>query len=314
MCAPPGFQAYFLHCPHRLTFQNKHPPICGNCYTLVLPRAIQKETTLHQTNTAPDHIIDFENVYASYDAAPVLENVNLKIKTNEHWVILGANGSGKSTLIKLISNDLYPNTKYPFKKHIFGKDSWNIFELKKQLGIITNDLHNYFAKYGKFSSAYEVVLSGFFSSIGIFDHQKTTHQQRQKALEVLGFLEISEIKDKKVHQMSTGQLRRCIVGRALIHAPKAFVLDEPTVGLDIKAQTSFINFLRKLSAKASIILVTHHIEEIFPEITHAALIHNKTVFKQGSKDQLLTSENLSEIFDIKLKLQTQNERYSIAPE
>jgi len=256
-------------------------------------------------------ILNFENIYVSYDVKPVLENINLKIKEGEHWAILGANGSGKSTLIKLISNDLYPNTKYPFKKEIFKKDRWSIFELKKNLGIITNDLHNYFEKQGKFLTAYEVILSGYFSTIGVFKHQDFTDAQHEKALEVLKFLEILEIKDKRVSAMSTGQLRRCIIGRALIHEPKAFILDEPTVGLDIKAQNSFIKFLQKLSKKASIILVTHHLEEIFPEISHVALVYKKTIFKQGKKTSILNSKNLSEVFEIDINLEEEQERYYI---
>jgi len=258
-----------------------------------------------------ESIINFENIYVSYELQPILEEINLKIKEGEHWTILGSNGSGKSTLIKLISNDLYPNTKYPHKKEIFGKARWSIFDLKKNLGIITNDLHNYFAMHGKFLTAYEVILSGYFSSVGVFSHQDFTQEQHEKALEVLEFLEISHMKDKKVHQMSTGQLRRCIIGRALIHKPKAFILDEPTVGLDIKSQDSFIKLIRKLSKKASIILVTHHIEEIFPEVSNVALIYNKRIYKQGLKKDILNSENLSEIFEIDIKLEEENDRYYI---
>ncbi|WP_072679986.1 ABC transporter ATP-binding protein [Arcobacter sp. LA11] len=257
------------------------------------------------------NIIDFENIHVSYEVKPILENINLKINSGEHWVILGANGSGKSTLIKLISNDLYPNTKYPFKKKIFEKERWSIFDLKKNLGIITNDLHNYFEKHGNFLSAYEVVLSGYYSSIGIFKHQDFTEEQHKKALEVLDFLEISHIKNKKVQHISTGQIRRCVIGRALIHEPKAFILDEPTVGLDIKAQYSFIELIRKLSYKASIILVTHHVEEIFKEISHIALMYNQTIYKQGLKKELLNSKNLSEVFDINIELENKNDRYFI---
>lgn len=257
------------------------------------------------------NIIDFENVYVSYDINPILKNINLKIDEKENWAILGSNGSGKSTLIKLISNDLYPNRKYKFSKKIFGKDRWSIFDLKMNLGIISNDLHNYFETHGNFLTAYEVILSGYYSSIGVFKHQDFTEEQHQKALEVLEYLEISHMKEKKVHQMSTGQLRRCVIGRALIHEPKAFILDEPTVGLDLKAQASFIKLLRKLSKKASIILVTHHIEEVFPEISHVALIHNQTVFKQGRKEEILNSKNLSTVFDIDIKLALDNNRYYI---
>jgi iron complex transport system ATP-binding protein len=124
-------------------------------------------------------------------------------------------------------------------------------------------------------------------------------------------LEIEDIKDKKVKEMSTGQLRRCIIGRALIHEPRVFILDEPTVGLDIKAQNSFIKLIQKLSRNSSIILVTHHIEEIFEEISHVALIHNNTIYKQGKKEDILNSENLSEIFEINIDLQKENNRYYI---
>lgn len=256
-------------------------------------------------------LLDFKNIYVSYGGAPVLKGVNLKIEAGQHWAILGSNGSGKSTLIKLISNDLYPNPRYPFKKELLGRERWNIFELKQNLGIITHDLHNYFAMHGKFLTAYEVILSGYYSSIGVFQHQDFTDEQHQKALETLAFLDISSIKGKRVEQMSTGQLRLCVIGRALIHSPQALLLDEPTIGLDFKAQHRFLNLLRKLSNQLSIILVTHHIEEVFEEISHVALMHNKTVYKQGVKSEILNSENLSTIFDIEMDLQHKNNRYYI---
>lgn len=257
-------------------------------------------------------LLDFKDIYVSYGEGPVLEGVNLKIEAGQHWAILGSNGSGKSTLIKLISNDLYPNSRYPFTKELFGRERWNIFELKQNLGIITHDLHNYFAMHGKFLTAYEVVLSGYYSSIGVFKHQDFTLEQHQKALETLAFLEISSIKDKRVEQMSTGQLRLCVIGRALIHNPQALLLDEPTIGLDFKAQHRFLKLLRKLSNQLSIILVTHHIEEVFEEISHVALMHNRTIYKQGVKSEVLNSENLSTIYDIEMDLQCKNGRYYIA--
>ena len=203
------------------------------------------------------NIIEFENIDVGYDEKVVLKDINLKIKSGEHFAILGANGSGKSTLMKLIQSQIHPRQTKNFKKEIFGKSRYSIFELKKELGVITNDLHNYFEKEGGYLSGFEVVLSGYYSSIGIFTHQDFTKEQIKKALEVMDFLEIIDLKDKKVSSMSTGQLRKCIVARALIHDPKAFVLDEPTVGLDIKAQINFIKLLQKISLKSTIILVTH---------------------------------------------------------
>ena len=257
------------------------------------------------------YIIDFENIDVGYDDKIVLKDINLKIKDGEHFAILGANGSGKSTLMKLIQSQIHPRHTKEFKKEIFGKSRYSIFELRKELGVITNDLHNYFEKEASYMSGFEVVLSGFYSSIGIFTHQDFTKNQIEKVKEIMEFLEISNLKDKKVASMSTGELRKCIVARALIHNPKAFVLDEPTVGLDIKAQINFIKLLRKISKKSTIILVTHHLEEIFEEIKNIALIYNNQIFKAGKKEDILTSENLSTIFDTKIVLNKKNERYFI---
>ncbi len=257
------------------------------------------------------NIIDFENLNVGYDEKIVLKDVNLKIKQGEHWAILGANGSGKSTLMKVIQSEIHPRRDKPFKKEILGKATYSIFELRKELGIITNDLHNYFAKEAGYLSGFEVVLSGHYSSVGIFTHQDFTKEQITKAKEVLEFLDIIDLKDKKVAEMSTGQLRKCIVGRALIHEPKAFILDEPTVGLDIKAQINFIKMLKKLSINSSIILVTHHLEEIFEEIENVALIYDNTIYKSGKKEEIITSENLSKIFETKLTIDEKNNRYFV---
>lgn len=262
-------------------------------------------------NDKVETVIELKNVHANYDNKLVLKEVNLTIKEREHWVILGSNGSGKSTLIKLLLNDLFPNPKFPYIKKIFSQERWETLLLKKKLGIITNDLHTYFQMHGNYLTAYEVVLSGYYASIGIFKHQDFTQEQHARALEVLEFLEISHLKEKKVEEMSTGQLRRCIIGRALIHNPQAFILDEPTVGLDIKSQYNFIQIIRKLSKQATIILVTHHIEEIFPEVTNVALMYKNCIFKQGKKEEILTSENLSEIFEINIDIASNNERYYI---
>ena len=256
-------------------------------------------------------IIDFQNVTVGYNNKIVLNNINLSIKEGEHSVILGANGSGKSTLIKLMSNDIYPSIKTKYVKKVFGQERWNIWELKKHLGIITNNLHNDFLNQAKFTTGVEVILSGFHSSLGKFTHQEYTKKQIDDSLEIMNFLEIEDIKDKKVSEMSTGELRRCIIGRALILKPKAMLLDEPTVGLDIKAQISFIDIIRKISKTTTIILITHHVEEIFEEITKCVLIADGTIYKQGEKKSTLTSKNLSHIFNLKLEISLEKNKYYI---
>jgi len=257
------------------------------------------------------YIINFENVYAGYDNSDVLKAITLKIKEGQNWAILGANGSGKSTLLKLIMSEIHPRRGDNFKKEVFGKSRYSIFELKDKLGIITNDLHNYFLHSGGHLSGYDVVLSGYYSSIGTFKHQSFCASQHTKVLETLASIEILHLRNKKVSQMSTGELRKCIIARALIHNPKAFMLDEPTVGLDIKTQINFIKLLKKLSLNHSIILVTHHLEEVFEEISHIALLHNNTIFKSGLKKEVLTSKNLSKTFDVNLKINERKGRFYI---
>ncbi|APW64720.1 ABC transporter ATP-binding protein [Poseidonibacter parvus] len=258
------------------------------------------------------NIIEFENINIGYDYRfLVLKNINLNIKEGEHWVILGANGSGKSTLLKLISNDLYPNTHYEFKKKIFGIEKWDIFDLKKKLGIVTNELQNEFVYQARFASGYEIVRSGFFASIGKKEHHIFTKEQNEKTDEIFDYLDIKVLKDKKASLMSTGELRKCLIARALIYRPKALLLDEPTTGLDIKAQKNFLSLIKRLTSTLSIIIITHHVKEIIEDISHVALIADNCIYKQGLKKDILTSANISKVFDLDIELLSKNNKYYI---
>ena len=233
----------------------------------------------------PFPVIAFDNVHLSYELTPVLKSISLQIEQGEHCVILGANGSGKSSLIKLINCELYPSYKdEPFKREILGNERWVVTELRKHLGVVTNDLHTRFAFECGYLSGFETVLSGFFGTIGLFDHLENTEDQMRAAEGAMERLDIEHLRDKRVDQMSTGELRKCIVARALVHPVKAILLDEPTVGLDIKAQLDFIEMVRSLAhAGTTVILVTHHIEEVFEEIQKAVLIKEGTIYAQVRK-------------------------------
>ncbi len=257
------------------------------------------------------NIIDFAHLDVAYEDKIILHDICLSIAKGQHSAILGANGSGKSTLLKLFSNDIYPRYSDTMKKEIFEKSVWDIWELKKNLGIITNDLHYEFSQRAGFLNGFEVVLSGFYSSFHIYEHQEFPASYIKKANEILHFLDIEHLHHKPLCEMSTGEVRKCIIARALVHDPKAMILDEPTVGLDIKAQREFLQTLQKISKKCTIILITHHLEEIFQEISHIILLKQGRIIKQGEKKALLNDENLSFVFNMPLHVSCKHGRYSI---
>lgn len=260
-------------------------------------------------------IILFENISLRYDNTFVLNDIALRIDQGEHCVILGANGSGKSSLIKLINCELYPSYKEePFIREILGNERWIVTELRKHLGVVTNDLHTRFVFESGYISGFETVLSGFNGTIGLFDHLENTADQMSAAEGAMERLGIEHLRDKRVDQMSTGELRKCIVARALVHPIKAILLDEPTVGLDIKAQLDFIEMIRSLARSGTtVILVTHHIEEVFEEIQKAVLIKEGKIYAMGDKKEVLQSENLSVVFNSPLEVQYHEGRYTIRP-
>lgn len=257
-------------------------------------------------------LINFKNVYLKYDDVEVLKSIDLVINEGEHTVILGSNGSGKSSLIKLISCELYPSIMgIQHTREILSHTRWDINELRQHIGIVTNDLHNRFLFDTPHISGLEVVISGFFGTLGVFNHQEIKESHKIKVLEVMSELNISHLSSKKLSTMSTGELRKCIVARALVHPLQLLLLDEPTVGLDIKSQIDFIDFMRKLSKDTTILLVTHHIEEIFSEINRVICIKNGEIVADGVKNKLLNSKNISNLFDTDVEIVKNGENYAI---
>jgi len=246
-------------------------------------------------------LLEFRNVTIHRGDKVALEGVTLSIGLGEHVAILGPNGSGKSSLIKAITRELYPRfTGNSAGLRILGRDRWNIFELRVMLGIVSNDLMQSCAR--DFSGR-EVVLSGFFSSIGIWPNHEVTPAMEQKADEVLDLLEVSHLADRNVDEMSSGEARRILIGRALVHDPKALVLDEPTASLDLHAMHELRLILRKLArAGTSIIVVTHHLPDIIPEVDRVILIKKGRVLRDGAKRETLTSASLTDLFETPVEL------------
>jgi iron complex transport system ATP-binding protein len=246
-------------------------------------------------------LIELENVTVRREERIALDGVTLSIAQGEHVAILGPNGCGKSTLIKLISRDLYPILKdEPWALRIMGRDKWRLFDLRHHLGIVSND---WMQMCTRGYSGYEITLSGFFGSVGIWPYHPVTAEMERKAREVMELLEISHLARRNTNEMSSGEARRILIARAMVHDPQALVLDEPTTSLDLRATWELREVLRKLAANGiSILMVTHHLPDIIPEMRRVVLMREGRVVRDGSKEQVLEASALSGVFDVPVEV------------
>ncbi len=245
----------------------------------------------------------------------ILDNLSLEIREGEHTAILGPNGSGKSSLIRLITREDYPlasdNGTPPLL--LFGQDLWNVFELRSHLGIISADLQAHFLNRtlpGR-TRGLDAVLSGFFASYGIFRHHTLTEAMREQARRSLELLEAAHLAEAFIETMSTGEIRRILIARALVTEPRALILDEPTTGLDLLARSRFLLTLQNIARHGkTIILVTHRVEEIFPEIDRVILLKRGRITLDGRKREVLTSQHLSAMFGAPIRVQESHGYYT----
>jgi iron complex transport system ATP-binding protein len=239
----------------------------------------------------------------------VLHDITLGIQAGEHVAILGPNGCGKSTLIKTITRECYPLNREGSSLKIFGRDSWNIFELRPLLGIVSNDL---MSTCTRDITGLEAVLSGFFSSIGVQPYHHVTETMRAKALQVLDLLEVPHLADRYMDELSSGEGRRILIARAMVHDPRALLLDEPTNSLDVHATLELRLLLRKLAQSGvGILVVTHHLPDIIPEIARVILLKDGRVFGDGLKAELLTNETLTQLFGLRVDLARRDGYYHL---
>ncbi|HVE40097.1 MAG TPA: ATP-binding cassette domain-containing protein [Planctomycetota bacterium] len=255
-------------------------------------------------------LLDFENVHMLRGGKPVLDGLTFRIDLGENVAVLGPNGSGKSSLLKLLTRELYPvSNDTTYRMRILGKDRWELFDLRRHLGIVSMDLQHEFARE---CSGWEAVVSGFFSSVGLWSNHRVTPEMERKAWRVLEQLDVAPLADRLMTEMSSGEARRMLLGRALIHDPDALVLDEPTTSLDLRLVREFRDAMRKLArGGTSIILVTHAIEEVIPEIHRVILLRNGRVFRDGPKEEVLSSANLSELYRLPLRVERDDGYYHV---
>lgn len=256
-------------------------------------------------------ILQIRNATVYRERTPVFNNLCLDIDQGEHTAILGPNGAGKTTLLKLLAREIYPVPDQDSSVFIFGRQLWNVWELRSRLGMVSQDLQQ---EYSGNVSGRDVILSGFKSSIGVYAHQRYSQEEERMVDRIIQNMDIVDISRASFGSMSTGQQRRFLLARALVHAPLALLLDEPTSGLDIKASFQYLDTIRTLMRQGkTMILVTHHIHEIPPEMDRVVLLKAGKVVADGKKEDVLTEQSISDLFEIPVRLLKAEGFFQVVP-
>jgi iron complex transport system ATP-binding protein len=267
------------------------------------------DATAAQNARASEQTSELISEVAPVVARPALDDISLCIEAGEHVCILGPNGCGKSTLIKTITRECYPVVREGSSISILGRERWNIFELRSLLGIVSPDL---LGACTTDATGRDVVLSGFFSSTRIFPHHHPDPAQLALADRALERMGVAHLAGRAVARMSSGEAKRTLIARALVHDPRALLFDEPSNALDIAAQLQLRAAMRELAQSGiAILLVTHHVSEIIPEIERVILLRDGRIIADGPKAELLTSDQISGLFGIPLQISQQDGYFHI---
>jgi iron complex transport system ATP-binding protein len=235
------------------------------------------------------------------DDRRILDGLNLTIRDGEHTAILGPNGAGKSLLVSLLMYHERALARADGVEpvRVLGHDSWNVFDLWTQVGFVSSDLHHRFVNGNSEGriTAESAVLSGFLASQGILRYGDVTPEMRRKAASALETAGAAHLATRRLNQMSSGEARRVLLARVLATSPRVLVLDEPTTGLDVVARHAFMERVRGIvRGGTTLLLITHHIEEVIPEIARVILLRDGAIVGDGPTSEMLTAERLSEVF------------------
>jgi iron complex transport system ATP-binding protein len=254
---------------------------------------------------APAEFLSMRNVDIARGQKVVLQEVNLSIATGEHIAILGPNGCGKSTLIKAMTCECYPIVRPGMEMKVYGRDRWEVQELRKHLGVVATELPG---ERTSVTRGLDAVVSGFFSSSTLWPNLEVTESMRTSALDALGLLGATYLRDRWVGEMSAGEKRRVMIARALVHRPEMLLLDEPSNALDLAAQRELREILREVAAGTGgrrgtgVVMVTHHLADILPEIDRVVMMRGGRIVADGRKQELLQAARLEELFGVEIEL------------
>ena len=256
-----------------------------------------------------DKALELRNVSVVRDGNPILRSVDLDIYKGENVAVIGPNGSGKTTLIKLLRGDIRPyyDEENPALMRIFGQDRWNLFEVRGRMGVVSMDLQNMFNSDTK---VHEVICSGFFNSLDVFRNHEVTQDMVAAVYRSAVMMGIEDLLDREIENLSLGEMRRALIARAMVTDPDLLVLDEPMTGLDIVMKSKFRSMFDILIERGvSIVMITHELTDIPVSVRRVVMIRDGTVFADGDKSELLTDDNVSQLYGTDIKVESENGIY-----
>lgn len=229
-----------------------------------------------------------------------LRDFSLSLHTSESVAILGPNGAGKSSFLKLLTGELRPEAKVDSFCRLFGEDLWSIEELRHRIGVV---MPEEVARFHDEEMSVDAVLSSLRGAYGRTRDMRFSRSEKNQAQAAMQLMGVERLRNRPFGALSSGERRRLLVARALVHEPEVLVLDEPSTALDFPASIQLITTFRKLhKAGRTLVWVTHHPGEIPPEIKRVILLKQGTVFADGPKKSVLTEKILTGLFETPLQV------------
>lgn len=253
-------------------------------------------------------LLELEAVSVRRGHNDLLRGVSLTIPQGRHTVILGPNGAGKTSLLRVLERELYPSIDDDGPQgtvRILGRSDWDVSQLRRRMGVVSATVDRDFShgRAGTMTAA-EAVASGFtatkLSAFGI----ARTPEVNEAVDAALAHVAATHLSTRTLTTLSTGERRRVLIARSLVHMPELLVLDEPTTGLDLAARHQFLSMLTTLTQRPglTLLVVTHHLEEIVPGIEHVLLLQQGQITFDGPAAEALTPQRLSSLFGVSLRL------------
>jgi iron complex transport system ATP-binding protein len=255
-------------------------------------------------------IVKLKNVTFERGGRMILDEISWTIEQGQHWALLGANGSGKTTLLKIITGYEWPTSG---SVEVFGQQygNCNLPELRKHIGWVSTAIEH---KLPEDDSALEIVASGLEASVGLY--RDFAEHELKLAQDMLAKVNAQNCAAQKFGTLSQGEQQRVLIARALINRPSLLILDEPCVGLDPAAKERFLSDLSRLANQPdapTMVVVTHHIEEIDPWISWVMVLKNGEILASGRKTDTLNTVTLSRAFGMDMLVKKEGLRYYISP-